>query len=217
MKASKVYSRTMLRDKDGLHRFLCFFCGNVTKWAHNEKHGECGCVITQEFMKMKLSGVDGEKLQKYIEDNTHWYVVFTGKHGETITSNKKEYETLLELKRIRGEDNKKRALEQQEQWRLAQEKAAIENAIWEKKWAAIEEKRLLNSKQILKDASLKELVDGLITIIDNLNEARYDDPAVTDYKTYVTYEELKEYIQSHFEELVQNELERRDYEASLDE
>ena len=213
----KIHSRTMLRDKDGYHRCICLFCGNILKWAQKEKQSDCTCVNSQEFLKMINSGSDNESLQKYVNENTKWYVVFTGKHSETITSNKKEYDALMELKKIRAEDNKAITLKRQEEWRIAREKAAIEATENRKKWEAIEEKCLLNSRQILKNATMEELIDGLITIIDNIKDTRYDDPVVTDYRTYVTYEELKEYIQTHFEELVDNEIARRNYEESWDE
>jgi hypothetical protein len=220
MKGNKISSRLSLPDKNELHRSICVFCGSIIDWNPQFLKSFktiCVCEDTKKFYELRETHAEFEVIKKFVEDHTKWYVYRTGKHGEVITSNKKEYDALMVLKQIRAEENKKKEEERAREWQAEVERSRIQNEIDNRKWKVVEAKRLSSSKQILGDATLKELVDCLIQITDKTLGAGYDELVDTNYKNDVTYDELKDYIQNKFEELVDREIDYRHHEEMMDE
>src|SRR5208337_1931723 len=104
-----------LRDEDSFHKHLCLFCGKIFTIATGSHLSAGPCVCEKAIELSKIT--DYKVAQQFIQENTKWYIVRSGKHGQVITSNKEEYTVLVTLKRIRAEENLRKEKEREEERR----------------------------------------------------------------------------------------------------
>lgn len=197
-------SELFIGKRDKIEIYKCIFC--LTEYKN--KSSKCQCEHAIEFSRIK----DGPQAEAYKRQYAKVFIEKTGKHTIHKLNSLGEYDKFLEEKRVRREENKRIEQELQEKWKRETEEYKRRSEIEGARRTVLEEKRLLDSNRVLKDSTLKELIDGLKEALNANRYCRYDELVNDNFRDIVTVDELIEYIDKNYEDLISAEIERRDYD-----